>query len=385
VKISLFRSGVTVLVAAATAAGFAGTTARTAHAAPFQSALCPSGAATVASNGSSLQYNGVNAVATSYNGGTPCPGGGTVQVAKGGSGLCVTEATSHAGQTTAPNTVAASFCGTDIPYTDQQWATAIVGGGTNASLLETIPVAVAAVAVPYNESCAGTGVHITGAQLSGIYSGTIKDWNAITSACPVGSAIKVAARSVSSGTTATFKDYLFKNDPVTWANFHDSSTSWPAGVTIACSGPNNSDLATCVSSNPGMIAYVDFSDASNASLTDAAVTNAAGGFSTPGSGACSVAAQAGAVPPSTLLDFGHVSITDSPQGYGICTYTYQLAFVTPVQAGLATAAQAGVVRAFISYEVSDAGQAIFAANKYDPLPLNVQAESQAGAAALTSN
>jgi ABC-type phosphate transport system substrate-binding protein len=388
-----FRAGVTAAAAVATALGFAATNLTT-HAVDARAVQCPGAPATIATNGSSLQYNGVNAVAAAYNAATgPCSGGvanggGTVQVAKGGSGLCVTEVTSHVGQVTSPNTVAASTCGTDTPYTDQQWAAANAGSGTNASVLQTIPIAVSAVAVSYNEACAGTGVHITGAQLSGIYSGSITDWNTITSACPVGTTIKAGVRGVSSGTTATFKSYLFKSDPATWTNFPppDSSTNWPAGLTKTCNGAANSDMATCLSNGTSNIIYIDFSDASHNGLTDAAVTNAnPTSFATPSNGGCTAAATGAATPNSTAADWSRVSITDGPAGYGICTFTYALAFTTPVTAGLATATQAAVVRAFIGFEVSDAGQAIFTAQNYDALPANIQVFAQIGASTLTTN
>jgi ABC-type phosphate transport system substrate-binding protein len=388
-----------VATAAATVLGFAATdvTTQAVDARPVQ---CPGVPDTVATNGSSLQYNGVNAVATAYNGANgPCSGGvfgggGTVQVAKGGSGLCVAEMTSHVGQITSPNTAAANFCGTTIPYVEPQWAAASAGSGTNASALQTIPLAVEAIAVSYNVPCAGTSLHITGAQLSAIYSGRMDDWNTLTSACPVGTPIKAGVYGVPSGATAAFKSYLFKSDPVFWGSQMppgaylppDPSTNWPAALTKTCNATNDTDMPVCGSNGTSNIVYLGFSTASRNGLVDAAVTNAnPTQFSTPSAGSCTAAATAAVTPQSTFADWSRVTITDGPVGYGICTFTYALAFEAPVTAGMATPAQAPVVRAFIGYEVSDAGQAIFTQQSYDPLPLNVQAMAQLGASLLTSN
>ena len=37
-----------------------------------------------------------------------------------------------------------------------------------------VPVDLGGVAISYNESCAGSGLHLTGAQIAGIYLGTIE-------------------------------------------------------------------------------------------------------------------------------------------------------------------------------------------------------------------
>ena len=47
-----------------------------------------------------------------------------------------------------------------------------------------VPVDLGGVAISYNESCAGAGLHLTGAQIAGIYLGTITNWNQLNAACP---------------------------------------------------------------------------------------------------------------------------------------------------------------------------------------------------------
>jgi phosphate transport system substrate-binding protein len=376
VKINLFRSGVTLAAVAATAVG--GITTLTAHAADVVPFACPTGAAAVSADGSSFQNNGVQAAITAY--GAACPGNGAVTYTSTGSGTGIADFTARKAQ----------FAGTDVPYTDAQWAAMIQGSGTNASLVETLPIALGAVAVVYTAPAGctvPTGTQVSGATLSKLYSGQVPaNWNQIVPSC--NAAMTLNVRTNGSGTSKAFKDYLFKKDPVTWANFNNGSSApagWPAPSAVTGCGTTNAAMITCAQT-AGNIAYVDYSDANARSMPVFAIDNAAGTFALPGTaGVCTQAATTGATPPSTLLDWSTVSITNGPTGYGDCTYTYQLAFVTPVQAGAATAAQAANVKGFISYEVSDAGQNQFASKNYEKLPPQVQALAQVGAATLTSN
>ena len=396
------RSVLPVIAGAVAIWGVAATAVPAAAAVPFQTAtFCTAEpGVSVTTNGSSFQYNGVSANATTWNGGTPCGGAangfGTVNVAKGGSGLCIGEMTGHSS--------AAQLCGTDVPYTDTAWANMQAGAGTNASPVATIPLAAGAVGVSYS-GCMANGIKLTGAQISQIFSsptGTVDASLFDPAHCASGSFLQTLVRSVSSGTTAIFKTYLFQkaaaSSPASnpWAVPPDSSTSWPAPTnTTTCTAyTNNSDLANCLKANPtlNLITYIDQSDVNAQGLNTASVPNgsesaaaAVNPYSQPAPGGCTNAAAAAPAPPSASADWAHVFITNSPAGYGICGLTYALAFVAPVQAGVSTAAQAAVVRDFLSYEVSDAGQAAFASNRYDALPQNLQAIAVAGAAALTTN
>jgi ABC-type phosphate transport system substrate-binding protein len=274
---------------------------------------CSTSPATVTVGGSSLALRVISLLANAYNSATgPCSGGalgggGTVRVDNDGVGTCLNQMLAH--------TRMDNFCGTDIPYTDQDWATA----DTSANLLQTIPIAEVATAVAYNEPCAGNAVRLTGVQLSGVYSGELTDWNTITSACPAGTVITAGVYGVPSGTTAAFKSYLFKSDPPTWTSFPppDTGTSWP-GPTKTCNGASDRSMAACLSNGTSNIIYISYSAVTGLIL--AAVDNAnPTDFSTPRAGACTLAATGAVRPMSTFAGWSHVSITDGPVGYGICS------------------------------------------------------------------
>ncbi len=377
-KINFFRPGVALAAVAATAAG--GLTTLTAHATDVVPFTCPTGAAAVSADGSSFQNNGVQAAITAY--GSACPGNGAVTYTATGSGTGIADLTARR----------VGFAGTDVPYSDPQWVALMQGSNTNASLLETIPVALGAVAVVYTAPAGctvPTGTQLSGATLSKLYSGQVAaNWSAIVPSC--NAALTLNVRTNSSGTSKAFKDYLFKKDPATWANFNNSSPApagWPAPAAVTGCGTTNAAMITCAQT-AGNISYVDYSDANARSMPVFAIDNATGAFAVPATSGvdCTQAATTGATPPSTLLDWSTVSITNGPTGYGDCTYTYQLAFVTPVQAGAAaSAAVAANIKGFIAYEVSDAGQGVYASKNYEKLPPQVQALAQAGAAQLTTN
>ena len=382
-KFNLFRPGLALVAAAATAAGFAGTTL-TSHA-DLQPVQCPaSPVSAVAGNGSSLQANGVAAAITAYAGASGCGAGvsGTVTYTATGSGTCITEADT--------NSAAVQYCGTDLPYQQQDWATMHASGW---GAIQTIPIALSAVDyVTLSSNCAA-GDNLSGATLGKIFTGQITDWHSVDAVnCAVGTTVKVAVRSNScSGTTGAAKRYLTKKDPADFATIeanHPCDNVW-TGLTASCSASTNQALVTSCLVDANTITYLDDSDAAAHSpgVVQHAIDNAApvNAFSTYTSGSCGAAATAGVTPPTTAANWANLEdITDPPTGYADCTYTFQLARTAGTVNGGAglTTAQGANVRGFIEFEVSTAGQAAFASANYDVLPASVLAEAQAGAASL---
>jgi ABC-type phosphate transport system substrate-binding protein len=404
----LLRRGAAVL----SAAGIAGLTTVTAHATDVLPFACVPGGAAITGDGSSFQNAGVQAEITAF---ASC---GSVTYTATGSGKGITDITARTVQ----------FAGTDVPYSDAQWAAMQAGGGTNASHVETIPVALGAVAVAVNEPCAA-GKPVSGTRVAQIYAGKLTTWDQVVAGCPADH-ITAWHRSGNSGTTTAFKTYLTKKDaadfgagclnttvtPPSASCYKDPTPTWPAPGS-ACAGANtNQNLVTCLKGTAGSIAYLDLADSSSNGASVLAVDNANGGlidlldsfnqpalrgladtigstvgystlgFATPTAGQCTAAAQTNATPTSSSADWAQVDVTNGPNGYGVCTYTYQLAFDTPVRATNASAAQAITIGNFISYEVSDAGQAVFTSHNYDALPVQVQALAQAAAhTLLTAN
>lgn len=327
---------------------------------------------------------------------------------------------------------AVQFAGTDIPYTDEQWATMQVGGATNgatnASHVETIPIALGAVAVAVHEPCAANA-YVTGTMIGQIYAGKITTWDQVVSGCPTDPIVPLHL-SRDSAATATFKAYLTKKDPVDFNTtcgggtcYKDFSVFWPYdssvfSLTCGWSTPTTQALVSCLNAVPGGIAYLDETDPHTTGEPILNVDNAGGslldmldlaglhsvgaiignssvpgvggpayalpvfGFSEPAAGQCQLAALTSATPTTTAADWADVDVTDSPNGYGICAYTYQLAWDLAVTSGAATIQQAITIRDFLSFETSGIGQSIFAGDGYDPLPPQVQALAYAGAMAF---
>lgn len=444
----LLRSG--ALLGAAAIVGISTVNVKAVNVLPYNCSTTAGGAGSgtaINGDGSSFQNNGVQAEIAAYA--ATCPGSGAVTYGSGGSGRGINDLTARVVQ----------YAGTDIPYTDAQLALLQAGGGTNASKIETIPIAIGAVGVAFNNPCIPDGWEVTGTIIGQIYAGKVTDWAEVDPNCP-GAITDVWHRIGGSGTTTAFKTYLTKKDPLDFAAgcvntaptppvvscYKDQNPVWPNGAGVACGPANtNAQMATCVSTTAGSIAYVDESDvASTAGLHTLAVDNARGtlpdvldllldegglignlsvvpvagptvvstvsgvedtidgvlsiidalgagnpvdagttfGFMKPTPGQCTAAAEVHATPVSTSADWSQVDITDGPNGYGICTYTYQLAFNLPVHATAASSSQAITISNFISFEVSDAGQTVFTNNHYDSLPAEVQAAAQVGAQEL---
>lgn len=367
----LRRAG--AILAAGAVAGIATLSAHATQVVPFS---CITGGAAINADGSSFQNAGVQAQISAYA--TACPGNGTVTYTSTGSGKGITDFIAGAVQ----------FAGTDVPYTDAQWATM-----HTKSHLETVPIALGAVGVPVNLACMNN-FQVSGATLGQIYAGKLTNWTQVNPACP-STAITAFHRSGGSGTTTAFKTYLTKKDAADFGAgcagstcYKDSTTNWPAPGTSCTAANTNQAMVNCVLGTVGAVGYIDEADVANSSALDAdlvQVDNAALAFSTPQPGQCTAAAQTNVTPTHTSADWSQVDVTDGPNGYGICTYTYQLAYDLPVTAGVATAAQAALIANFIQYEVSDAGQTVFQQNHYDLLPTQVQAAAQLGAQQLTTH
>jgi phosphate transport system substrate-binding protein len=347
----------------------------------------PCSGANISGTGSSFQNNAMQAWIANF----PC--GPKVSYVKTGSGAGIA---ALCGRTT-------DFGGTDLPLRLDTQLTCTAGGGTNASLVHHIPVAVGAVTVPYNLGACGIGregITLDSTQISNIFLGVVTNWsdpqlsttNANLAGCNL--PITLVVRDAVSGTTHIFKDYLSKRNPA-WRAFTqpETNTTWPSSV----SGTNpvhtaagNGGILSAVAATSGAIGYADLSDAKNAGAAWALVGDgplANSPMAGDGSSNCSLAAQAGAVPLATLLPgWDTVSISDTPGSYGICGFTYDLIFneVGSAYNGLGvSSAKARTIADFFGYVLSDAGQSLLAGLGYAPLPVNVQVEAQLGLATLT--
>ncbi|HEY7017086.1 MAG TPA: phosphate ABC transporter substrate-binding protein PstS, partial [Gaiellaceae bacterium] len=148
-----------------------------------------------------------------------------------------------------------------------------------------IPWAFSATSIPYNVSGVGYGLKLTGQTLAGIFSGSVKFWDA--------SAIKKlnpgvnlphekitpVYRSDASGTSYNFTDYL-SHVSKAWKNSVGKGTqpNFPTGV----GARGSSGVAAKIGSTPGGIGYVDVAYALKNKLKIAAVKNRANHYELPG-------------------------------------------------------------------------------------------------------
>jgi phosphate transport system substrate-binding protein len=224
------------------------------------------------------------------------------------------------------------------------------------------PVQIGPIAMAYNLPGV-TGLKLDPAVIAGIFQGAIKPSTAIT----------VAVRSDSSGTTANFSEYLVDAAGSAWKLGTASTISWPS---TAHAGDGNSGVAQIVKSTTGAIGYVDFSTATAAGLSAADVKNSAGDYVAPSSAAATAAASH--VTPKANLTFATV---DEPgaTSYPITYQSWDLVYeVQP------SATDAALLKAYLGYLLSSTGQALLTPLNLAPLPSNIDSAATAQLSKITS-
>lgn len=248
--------------------------------------------------------------------------------------------------------------------------------------IQHIPVYTTAVSVVYNlADCPGPQLKLSGEILSLVYAGAITRWNdpllvrdnAWLSSC--NRAVLLAVRVDESGSTAVFKDYLAKRNPV-WRPYTASqlNTSWPPLSNIACQADGETAVAGCVGSRRGAIGYVAMNE--SAGLTQASVDNGSRTFAGPSLAGCSAAAASSTLPPATTGDWSNVSLTNPSTGYALCSFSYFMAWVhygeayKPINVNLQ---QVRNIRDYVDVILSGPAQAQLGSYGYGALPASVLA------------
>src|SRR6266566_876027 len=127
-------------------------------------------------------------------------------------------------------------------------------------------------------------------------------------------AITIARRSDSSGTTQNFSEFLVEGAPGVWKLGSDSTINWPAD---SRGGNGNGGVAQIVKSTTGAVGYVDYADAKASGLTFASVKNQAGNYIAPSTDSATQAANNVTVKPN--LTFSAIWAS----GSGSYPVTYQ--------------------------------------------------------------
>ena len=173
--------------------------------------------------------------------------GMTVNYGGGGSGKGRTDLASGTVQ----------FAGSDSPIPSDE-ASSFSGKPT----VLYFPVIIGPITVSYNLSGVTKPLQLTPTVIANIFQGKITKWNdpaiaSLNSGVKLPStAITIARRSDSSGTTANFTEFLVDAVGSAWTLGSSSTIKWPSTARAASGNPG---VAQVVKSTPGSIGYVDYS------------------------------------------------------------------------------------------------------------------------------
>jgi len=257
------------------------------------------------------------------------------------------------------------FAGSDSAIKDAQ-KTAAAARCTGGEVVD-IPMVVGPIAVVYNISGV-SDLKLSPGTVAKIFSGAITKWNDPAIKADNGSAslpdttIASVHRSDSSGTTDNFTKFLAGAGGSDWT--FGNGSDWKA---TGGQGSKGSDgIASTVKSTPGAIGYVELSYAENSGLSTAQLKNAAGEFvkvSTDGAskGVSTATAAAGS---DLVLTFDYK--TAVPGAYPAYLVSYEIVCTKGLDA-----AKGALVKSFLTYTSSEAGQASISDLGYAPLPSSV--------------
>ena len=226
------------------------------------------------------------------------------------------------------------------------------------------PVVIGPITVSYNLSGV-SNLKLTGPVIAQLFDGSITSWNnsAIAALNPgvklPGTAITVARRSDSSGTTQNFSQFLVDASGDGWTLGTSSTINWPA---TSRGGNGNGGVASIIKSTPGAIGYVDYSDAKASGLTFASIKNKAGDYVAPSVSSASAAATQATVKPN--LTFSAIWAPGA-SSYPITAQSWVLVYQTQPNTN-----DTKMLQAWVGYLVG-AGQQLLPQLGYAPLPANV--------------
>jgi phosphate transport system substrate-binding protein len=280
--------------------------------------------------------------------------GMTVNYGGGGSGKGRTDLASgvvnFAGSdSTVPSKEASNFSGKTVLY---------------------FPVVIGPITLSYNLSGVSS-LKLDATTIANIFQGKIKTWDdpaikALNSGVNLPStAITIAVRSDSSGTTQNFSLFLETAVPSVWTLGSSSTISWPS---TARAGNGNSGVAQIVKSTSGAIGYVDYADAKASGLTFASVKNKDGNYVAPSPESASAAAEGATIKPDLTF---HAVWAPGAQAYPITYQSWDL--VIQAQSSANTAK---MLQAYIGYLLGP-GQQLLPTLGYAALPANLDSQAKA--------
>ncbi len=257
-----------------------------------------------------------------------------------------------------------NFAGSDSPIPSDETA------NFKGKSILYFPVLVGPITVSYNLSGVSS-LKLDAPTIAKIFQAQIKKWNdpAIAALNPgaklPGTAITIAHRADSSGTTANFSNFLVMGAGSVWKLGTSSTINWPAN---SRGGTGNSGVASIIKSTPGAIGYVDFPDAKASGLTFASVKNQAGQYVTPSAASASAAATQVTVNPDQTFS---AIWAPGASSYPITYQSWDL-----VNAKQPNANDAKMLQAYLGYLLGD-GQKLLPTLNYASLPASIDAKAKA--------
>jgi phosphate transport system substrate-binding protein len=233
------------------------------------------------------------------------------------------------------------------------------------------PVLIGPITISYNLPGLSKPLQLSAPVIANIFQAKITKWNdpAIAADNPAvtlpGTAITIAHRSDSSGTTANFSQFLVSAAGSAWKLGSSSTVNWPAN---SRAGNGNSGVAQIIKSTPGAIGYVDYPDAKASGLTFAAVKNQDGKYITPSPSSGAAAAGQAKVKPD--LTFSAVWAPGAAS-YPITYQSWDLVYAKQPNAN-----DAKMLQAYLGYLLGD-GQKLLPTLNYAPLPGNIDEQAKA--------
>ena len=273
------------------------------------------------------------------------------------------------------------FAISDVPY-----------GVTNVSpdpperAFAYIPSVAGGIGLSYNLTVNGqrfTNLKLSGATIAGIFAGSITTWNdpkiAADNPGVALPSLKVTpvVRSDSSGSTATFTDWMSKKFGSVWTcgqlSFFTQCADYSPAVQQAKPGNNGVANFVAQAGNAGSIGYVDYSYALQLKFPVAKVLNPGGYYVLPTASNVAVALQKASLdstpgPSYLTVKLDGVYANTDPRSYPISSVSY---FVVPTQLQNGFTTDKGyTLSSFVNYALC-AGQAVAPPLGYAPLPMNL--------------
>ena len=324
-----------------------------------------SGSGTLNGEGSTAQANAISTWVSTYQ--AACSGV-TINYNGTGSGAGVKQFTANQ----------VDWAGSDSALKPEEIGPAKARCGGND--VYDIPMAVGPIAVAYNLSGL-SGLVLDGPSIAKIFSGKITKWDddaikALNAGVTLPSKdIKVFFRSDESGTTDNFQKYLAAAGGGNFTGAMGKAFSGGVGEGQA----KSAGVQQAVKATDGGIAYIEYSYAKDANLGVAKVKTGGDPVELTAENAGKALAAATLVGTGNDLTLKLDYTTSSPGADPIVLVTYEIV----CSKGL-DATKTGILKSFLSYLSSSAGQSAISSIGYGSLPPDLVAKVTATIAAISA-